>query len=315
MVGQLLLLVREHLLGHHDGPERQLHAERLATLDQPLDVGVGLALGLRVPVAVERLHQRAAALEVEPADLERAPAVQVDRAVVHGGHRALDVDVPDQLARAGVDDHDAVAARRAQRHRRGRELLRVGRARTCRQGARADRPQSTSASANVPPRRPEELGVGRLQRPFVRGAQHVRDVDLLVEGIEDRRLDRPVEELVGMAAEELVERVLARHVQRQPAATPPGTAPHLAQRRDGPRERHADRRVERADVDPELERVGGRRRRAARRRPAAPRSRAAAAACSRRGTARSARRDPPGRAGPVRAARTSPSARRPCATS
>ena len=60
-----------------------------------------------------------------------------------------------------------------------------------------------------------------------------------------------------MAAEELVERVLAGHVEREPAAAPAGAAPHLPQRGDGSRERHADRRVERADVDAELERVGG----------------------------------------------------------
>ena len=82
-------------------------------------------------------------------------------------------------------------------------------------------------------------------------------MQLLVPGVEDRRLDRAVEELVGMAAEELVERVLAGHVERQPAAAAAGAAPHLAQRGDGARERHADRRVERADVDAELERVGG----------------------------------------------------------
>ena len=60
-----------------------------------------------------------------------------------------------------------------------------------------------------------------------------------------------------MAAEELVQRVLARHVERQPAAAPPGAAPHLPQRGDRARERHADRRVQRADVDPQLQRVGG----------------------------------------------------------
>ena len=82
-------------------------------------------------------------------------------------------------------------------------------------------------------------------------------MDLLVLVVEDRRLDRAVEELVGVAAEELVERVLARDVDRQPAAAAPGAAPHLAQRGDRAGERHADRGVERADVDAELERVGG----------------------------------------------------------
>ena len=41
-------------------PKRQRHAERLAAVEQPLDLGVGLVLGLRVPVAVEGLDERAA---------------------------------------------------------------------------------------------------------------------------------------------------------------------------------------------------------------------------------------------------------------
>ena len=44
---------------------------------------------------------------------------------------------------------------------------------------------------------------------------------------------------------------------RARCVAPPGAAPHLAQRRDGAREGHAQRRVEVADVDAELERVGG----------------------------------------------------------
>jgi hypothetical protein len=80
-------------------------------------------------------------------------------------------------------------------------------------------------------------------------------VDLLVEGIEDRGLDGPVEELVGVAAEELVERVVAGHVDREPAPAAARASPHLPQRGDRPRERDADRGVERADVDAQLERV------------------------------------------------------------
>ena len=59
-----------------------------------------------------------------------------------------------------------------------------------------------------------------------------------------------------MAAEELVERVLAGDVHGESAAATAGAAPHLLEARDRARERDADRGVERADVDPELERVG-----------------------------------------------------------
>ena len=82
-------------------------------------------------------------------------------------------------------------------------------------------------------------------------------MDLLVLVVEDRVLDGAVEELVGVAAEELVERVLARDVDGEPAAAAAGAAPLLSQRCHRPRERHADGGVERADVDAELERVGG----------------------------------------------------------
>jgi hypothetical protein len=46
----------------------------------------------------------------------------------------------------------------------------------------------------------------------------VRVVDVLVLELEDRRLDRALEELVGVPAEELVQRVLAGDVDRQAAA-------------------------------------------------------------------------------------------------
>ena len=82
-------------------------------------------------------------------------------------------------------------------------------------------------------------------------------LDPLVLVVEDRRLDRALEELVRVAAEELVEGVVAGDVERDPLAAPPGAAPHLPQAGDRAREGDADRGVELADVDPELERVGG----------------------------------------------------------
>ena len=75
--------------------------------------------------------------------------------------------------------------------------------------------------------------------------------------VEDRRLDGAVEELVGVAAEELVEGVLAGDVHRQAPPATPGAAPHLAQRGDGAGKRDDHGGVELADVDAELQRVGG----------------------------------------------------------
>ena len=74
--------------------------------------------------------------------------------------------------------------------------------------------------------------------------------------VEDRRLDPTRKECVRLAREELVERVVARDEDREPALASARASPLLPQRRDGSREADRDGAVEEADVDPELERVG-----------------------------------------------------------
>ena len=148
------------------------------------------------------------------------------------------------------------------------EISPAGIARPARQvAAVAAAPQLAAADQRVGPLAPavaEDLVVGAAglrrraaQRRLVGGGEQVRGLDPLVGVVEDRRLDRAGEELLGVAAEELVERVLAGDVERDPLAAPPGPAPHLPQAGDRAREGDADRGVELADVDPELERVGG----------------------------------------------------------
>ena len=111
-----------------------------------------------------------------------------------------------------------------------------------------------SAHCRPCPRR-RARGSSLSGRRFRRGAGDYRGQFATVR-IEDRGLDGALQEVVGVTAEELVERVLARDVYGQAAATAPGAPPHLPQRGDGPGERDNDGRVELADVDPELERVG-----------------------------------------------------------
>ena len=82
----------------------------------------------------------------------------------------------------------------------------------------------------------EELAVVVGERALVRGAEQVLAVDQRALVVEDGGLDGTLEELVGVAAEELVERVLAGEEHRQPVAAPldrgaPGAAPHLASAR------------------------------------------------------------------------------------
>ena len=95
------------------------------------------------------------------------------------------------------------------------------------------------------------------QRRLVRGRPHVRGEDTRVCVVEDRGFDAAPQQLVGLAHEELVERVLGRHQHRQAAAAPAGAPPLLPERRNRAREADRDHAVEQSHVDAQLERVGG----------------------------------------------------------
>ena len=88
------------------------------------------------------------------------------------------------------------------------------------------------------------------------GAQQVLVADLGAQRIDDRGLDRPAQELLGVAREELVERVLAGDVDGEAAAAAPGAPPHLPQAGDGAGNVTQIAASSCADVDPELERIG-----------------------------------------------------------
>ena len=108
--------------------------------------------------------------------------------------------------------------------------------------------------------RAEKLGVVVGERPLVSGAEQVLAKDQRALVVEDRGLHGSLQELFGVAAEELVQRVLAGDVHGQAAPAPldrraPGATPHLPQRGDGAGKRDDDGGVERADVDAQLERV------------------------------------------------------------
>src|SRR5881227_2229553 len=82
-------------------------------------------------------------------------------------------------------------------------------------------------------------------------------VDLRATRIEDGGFDRPIQELVRMATEELIKGILAGHVYGQPAAAAASPAPHLLEARDRSGKRDADGGIQLADVDSELERISG----------------------------------------------------------
>ena len=244
----------DHLLGHRDLAEVELDPGDLALLADPFDVDLGLLFRPRVPVAVEAGDDRPPLVDVEPLDLVGAAEVEVDRAGVDRGEGALGLDQAEHLPRVALDHRDRVGRGRAQR-RSARRRTRCAAAAAC-PPARRSSPAASSRSARSRQPVAEDLVVGVGQRQLVGGGDQVPGGDLLVGVVEDRRLDRPLEELLRVAAEELVERVLAGDVDGEPAPAPPRPAPHLPQAGDGAGEGDADRRVELADVDPQLERVG-----------------------------------------------------------
>ena len=81
----------------------------------------------------------------------------------------------------------------------------------------------------------------------------VEDARILV--VEDRGLDSAAEQRLRLAHEVLVERVLARDHARRARGLAARPAPLLAQAGHRAGESDRDHRVERPDVDPELERV------------------------------------------------------------
>ena len=254
VVGHALLLERDHLLAHGDHPEVELHRAQHPLRADLLDVGLGLLLRLRVPVAGELLDERGPPAQVELLHLVRLAEVHVDGAGVHGRVGALGLDGADHLAAPLVDDPEGVDRCRSQRDPSGGEAVA---ARQVAAGALAQLSHADEPLRVPLPARSEDVAVLAAQRKLVGGGRQVRQVDALRLVIEDRALHRPVEELVGVTAEELVEGIVAGDIHRQAGLAAAGPAPHLPQACDRARERDADGGLELADVDPELERVGG----------------------------------------------------------
>jgi hypothetical protein len=155
-------------------------------------------------------------------------------------------------------------------------------------------PLAYEFARSTAPARAEHGRVVFAQRQLVCGSHQVRQVDLLVLVVEDRRLDRDGRGTRPVAAEELVERVVApRRTSRGPVSRRPAR-PHIWRSRRRSREGHARCAASSSpDVDAELERVGRDDGEQVALRPAGARSRAAAAACS-----RPVGRDPLGQVGP-----------------
>ena len=192
---------------------------------------------------------RDAILERERLDEVLLAEVQVHRALVHGRVCAVALDEPEERAGLAVDHRERLGVSRAQRDARGRIVAPLPDV----AGARLlELRQLRGAAERFGA---ERLRVAVVERRLERGGEDVRVEDARVRVVEDRRLDPAGEQRVGLAREELVERVVARDEDREPAPAPARPSPLLAERRDRAREADGDRAVEEADVDPELERV------------------------------------------------------------
>ena len=99
--------------------------------------------------------------------------------------------------------------------------------------------------------------LGGRERQLERGALHVVDEDVQVVGIDQRVLGRGIEEIRGIADNELIERRAAGDEHgRRPTAPSSRTSGSLPRGGDRPGVTGHDTDVERADVDAELQRVG-----------------------------------------------------------
>ena len=216
-----------------------------------VDDRVGLLLHLGVVVGLEALDDRRARLLVEIEDAVRLAQVEVDRSLVHRRVRALALGRAEDVAGLRVHDQERLAARVAQADLRRREVA-----------ARPDPAGLRLLQIREERRAPERLGAERLlvahvERRLERSRADVAVEDPRIGVVEDGRLDAPVHEQLRLAHEELVERVLGGDQHREPVPLAPGAAPLLAQARDRPREADREGAVERPDVDPQLERIGG----------------------------------------------------------
>ena len=97
------------------------------------------------------------------------------------------------------------------------------------------------------------------EREFVGGAGDVRAEDEGVLRVDDGGFGRAGEEFVGMGGVPLVELIIARDEDgSSPLPRPSGSSHLLTQRRQGAGKTVENHGVETADIDAELECVGGR---------------------------------------------------------
>src|SRR5262245_12937630 len=259
------LLEADDLLGHQDLTLLG-HVRRLAAIGEPAEDPHALgADGVREVVDVHALdvgHLLLVLAEAQLLHLVGRALDEVDRLRMDRREGAPPVDLGDDLpalrlplvARGRVDDHEIVGGHRAQRHVIGGIGLRgpvPAAAGAVEQALVLERGQ---IAAYV---EPAEAVVAR-ERQLEHRALQVIGQDERVVGIDPRVLRRHPEEVVGVRDHELVERGAGSDHDRGRGASATARPPRLLPERGdraGVAGEHRD--VEMADVDAELERVGG----------------------------------------------------------
>ncbi len=254
----LELLEHGHLPGDHHLAPLSLPGRRciglvgdLEHLERDPEVGIGVVVDVR-PGDVGL-----ALVPVQAVDVVLDPLVDVDRLLVDEERGGEEVDLTqDPVAIAGgIDDDHVLRRARAQAEVAGREVLVAPVVAIV---VRAADP--AVLLQDVEQRRclldAEPLG-GRDRQLEGRCTQVVQQ-DVQVVGVHQPVLRRAVEEVLRVGGEELVDRRRRADERREARACAPSGTSHLLPRAgDGAGIADADRCVQAADVDPELERVRG----------------------------------------------------------
>ena len=260
---QILAVDAAPLVARDAGGDAHAAQEQTEVADGPRPLpGEDLGLLLRERAGVERhvdgAHAHAAPLHVELRHQELAAPVEVDRALVALGEDAADADradLPGPLALGSVQHDRAARAGCAQVD------VAVGTA------ARGEplAPRLAPIQAPLLLELDDPGGAALLGEPGLAGAQgqlggragQVRAGDLRIAGVEDRVLEAPGEEALGMGHQVLVEGV-GTGDEGDEARPRPAHAPAALPARDlRARVADEDADVEISDVDAELEGGGG----------------------------------------------------------
>ena len=226
----------------------------------------------RVIVAVDLAHERLTALEVEPLHLIQLRLDDVDSPRVERGWPAREIGFANHARLVGgVDDDEIVGGDRSQADGVGRVRLVDPRPHRIRLGVVNESllrkhaenfldvvPFGVAQGTPSASRGGAAEGFLRAEWQFERGALDVVHEDVQIVGIDQRAFRRPIEEVRRVSDHELIERRAARHEHRRGPARAPARAPcALPCGGNGAGIPGEDGHVQRADVDAELERVGG----------------------------------------------------------